>query len=95
MYPYVEEICIPNKNNFIHLLWTKDLSFTHENEIRAVIELDQVVESGINAKVSLDILLEKVLVRKNAPDWFFNMIKSLIAEYGLDPNIVYHSCLVD
>jgi hypothetical protein len=95
IYPHVEEVCIPNKDDFIHLLWAKDMSYIHENEIRAVIEFDQAVESGINAKVSLDILLEKVLVRKNAPDWFFNLIKSLIAKHGLDPNIVNRSCLVD
>jgi hypothetical protein len=96
LYPSNDKICIPDGKDYIHLYYTKDKkSFTHENEIRAIIELDHIIEYGINVKVSLDTLIEKVLVRNNKSDWFFNLVKLLVEEYGLDPGIVDYSGLVD
>ena len=78
----------------------KRKSFEHEKELRAInLYRDANVNSpdflikdfgfnGINITVDLNVLIEHVYVSPYAPQWFFNLVKSIMKkfEFGIDPS---------
>ena len=38
--------------------------------------------SGINIKIDLSLLIEKIYVYPNVPTWFYELIKSIMKRYG-------------
>jgi len=80
----------PNTNTFSRFIH-KRLSFSHENEFRAVIwSLEEVNSKLIEANsesVSLEIdpqeLIKAVHVSPKAPDWYGDLIEKIMIRYGL------------
>ena len=71
---------------------TKDISFQHEQEVRAIIPSNLFVnnepciylnsnENGKKIPVNLDSLIEKIYVSPLANDWFLELVKSLSNNY--------------
>lgn len=71
--------------------WYKRKSFSHENEVRAVLinetrrELD-----GVPIDVDLDILIDSIYISPYAADWFVDIVKDVLKKYNLDKQ-VFHS----
>jgi hypothetical protein len=84
-----EKEFVPENNTFSPLLH-KRRSFSHENEVRAIIEtlgsggVEQppVAEHGINVPVSLEDLVERVFIAPTTPDWVFKAIEGMVSRYG-------------
>jgi len=71
----------------------KRKSFEHEREIRAVVTKEERVDGeiewgsnvlggGLKQPVNVGILIESVHVAPTAPDWFLDLVKSIVAKYG-------------
>ncbi len=61
----------------------KRRSFEHEREVRAIIWTpDKVVENGVSVSMDLNMLVERVYVAPDAPAWFENLVKSVLARYA-------------
>lgn len=43
---------------------------------------NETVTSGINIKIDLSLLIEKIYVYPNVPTWFYELIKSIMKRYG-------------
>lgn len=71
--------------------WYKRKSFSHENEVRAVLinetrrELD-----GVPIDVDLDILIDSIYISPYAGNWFVDIVKDVLKKYNLDKQ-VFHS----
>ena len=73
----------------------KRLEFEHETEVRAFCmdvpmkdgEVDQSPESyarpGVDFQVDLDVLIKEVRVAPDATPWFLDLVKAIMARYGL------------
>ena len=80
---------------FVH----KRMSFAHECELRAVIQLLPVPEGlrvnwtkelshgGVYVPVDVDLLLERVFVSPIAPAWFHELVTSVVRKYGFDKEV--------
>lgn len=84
--------------NLFAPLMHKRISFAHECEVRAVVYrapnplpgpgggvLDLSVETmrhGVQVKVDLDVLVERIYVAPDAPEWFRDLVKSAVSQYG-------------
>jgi len=75
----------------------KPAVFEHEKEFRLIItDTDKVFNNGdsstffngINIKVDLDILIEKIVPAPNTPKWVEENIKSLLHKYGINKDII-------
>lgn len=93
---------IPEGNSFSPFLY-KRLNFSHENELRAIIQeytvIDDVIvpnqplfDYGLNVSIDMDELIQNIYVSPLAPEWFFNLIKSIIDRYEIHANVL-HSTL--
>lgn len=77
----------------------KRKSFEHESELRAIIQVlsrrrfskrsKRPFDTGIRIQVNLDVLIDKIYVAPQTPDWQFNLVKSLVEKYGLRKEVVY------
>jgi hypothetical protein len=71
--------------------WYKRKSFSHENEVRAVLinetrrELD-----GVPIDVDLNILIDSIYISPYAGNWFVDIVKDVLKKYNLDKE-VFHS----
>lgn len=78
----------------------KRKSFEHESELRAIIQVFPIrrgrvskrskrpFDTGICIPVNLDVLIDKIYVAPQTPDWQFNLVKSLVEKYGLRKEVV-------
>ncbi len=87
---------IPKGNIFNSFLY-KRKAFEHERELRAVILKFAPQEEitgkhilyvdpkwfGIHVKTDLDILIDKIVVSPNVPDWFIELVRSIVKKYEL------------
>ena len=78
--------CTPEENILYNAMYKRN-GFIHEKEFRLVF-IDQAVELekipfGIFISVDLNILIEKIIVSPQAPQWFLETIHRLILDYGL------------
>ena len=78
----------------------KRKSFSHENEIRAIILEPPVtapsdifdrgtIRDGLQIKVDLSSLVQKVYLAPNAPPWFRDLVCSLIKKYEYNFEVVH------
>lgn len=78
-----------------HRITHKDSSFSHENELRAIISFrDQAstannedrekMKSGVNISVNLEVLIEHVILPPVCPKWVKELVKSLLAQYHVN-----------
>jgi hypothetical protein len=71
--------------------WYKRKSFSHENEVRAVLinetrrELD-----GVPIDVDLNVLIDSIFISPYAGDWFVDVVKDTLKKYKLEKP-VFHS----
>lgn len=89
--------------NILEFIFHKRVEFTHEKEMRAVIwktTSDNLVidpfamtepesaESGLIISVSLNSLIEKIIIAPKAPIWFKNLVESVCEKYELNCPII-------
>jgi hypothetical protein len=83
---------------FVH----KRKSFEHEKEVRALyvkwpipiegkgINFNQdTIDHGVEIKIDLEVLIEKIYVAPNAPIWFSELVRSIISHYGYSFEVIY------
>lgn len=81
-------------NNTMYPYVHKRISYSHEQELRALTNyspkdsyqnplLFDKNPKGFNIKVDLDVLIEKIYISPNAPDWFKELVKSVSSKYNL------------
>lgn len=74
-----------------HRFMYKRLSFEHENELRAILNMEDPrailsgIVSGGNFKIGVDLnrLLTEVYVSPEASDWFFDLVCKVSSRYGI------------
>jgi len=80
---------------FVH----KRKSFEHEKEIRGLVSkwptvgktLDfekEIIEHGLQIKVDIETLIERIHVAPNAPQWFASLVESAMKNYGYNFEIL-------
>ena len=87
------------EDNAFYPLMHKRRSFEMERELRAVIMkyavkvLQQEKSSplGLYISVDLDILVEKLFVSPTAPEWFSDLVTSVVNKYGLKMEVIQSS----
>jgi len=92
---------VPEGNAFSPLLH-KRKSFSHENEVRALIHSlgaggvtqPSVAEYGLDVPVALDVLIERVFIAPTTPPWIFRAIIGMLGRYGLN-ELISASALSD
>ncbi|MDH5741894.1 MAG: hypothetical protein OEY77_16370 [Nitrospira sp.] len=79
------------EGNLFAPFFRKRRSFEHEREVRALYSPsfppDHSVlheENGHPIKVNLDSLLQSILVSPLTPDWYYEMVCQVTAQFGLD-----------
>lgn len=94
---------LPEGNLFYPFLH-KRLSFVHEQEIRALImnfndipsEINIVeferynpkISNGIYIPIDIEILIEKIYISPTTPEWFGDLVKSIINRYKLNKEVI-------
>ena len=93
---------IPEANVYSAYLH-KRKSFEHEREVRAVMmqlpsdsetihpELPEVWEVGRNCSVDIATLVHEIVVSPFAPQWFIELVQSVVAKYNLQAPVVRSS----
>ena len=78
----------------------KRLSFEHEKEIRAVINLADLsdlssigikkepIEKGIWKYLNLNQLIERIYIAPNSPNWFAQLVENIVKKYGIEKEII-------
>ncbi|WMW24367.1 hypothetical protein RE474_09720 [Methanolobus sediminis] len=90
------------QNELLAPFFYKRKSFEHEKELRAMCFLERdtvssemldedVPEIGSYVPVDLDILIDKLFVSPAAPEWFFELTKSVATKYGMNKEILQSS----
>ncbi len=91
MVKYIDYIStiIPFGNGF-NTFFCKRLSFEHEHELRAVIFKPSVtndIPPGLYIPCDLNILIDKIFVSPDSPDWFKELVSSILEKYSLDREV--------
>lgn len=89
-------------NSMISAFVYKRKSFEHEREIRAIVTkappsdgkngIDfnkETITHGIKIKVDIERLIEKIYVAPNAPNWFSELVSSIVQHYGYNFTVVH------
>lgn len=83
-------------NPFVH----KRKSFSYEQEVRALMSKWPVsedggtdfprdtIEHGVQIRVDIETLVERIFVAPNAPVWFAELVKAVVSRYGYTFEIV-------
>jgi len=91
---------IPEGNVFNPFLY-KRKAFEHERELRAIIMKFAPQEEtigkhilyvdpkwfGVHVKTDLNALIDKIVVSPNVPDWFIDLVKSIVKKYELNKKV--------
>lgn len=89
-----------HNEDYIHPFFTKRLSFKHEEEVRLVYSaLDdndfwkdiKKYEDipGINFKVDLTKLIERIYVSPDAPRWFVDVVRIVLEKFNIEAEIIH------
>lgn len=77
---------IPFGNAF-HALFCKKRNFVHEQELRAAFlkpSITNDIPPGLNISCNLNTLIDKIFVSPDSPDWFKELVSSILEKYSLD-----------
>lgn len=88
-----ETATIPEDNSFWPFMF-KRMSFSHENEVRAVIsDLERKFDfvGGAAESVNPQKLIEKIYIAPDAPRWYFDLVTQLVNRYGLSSEVFQSS----
>jgi len=80
---------IPYGNAF-NALFCKRRSFEHEHELRAVISKPSVANDappGLYIPCDLNILIDEIFVSPESPNWFKELVSSILEKYSLDREV--------
>lgn len=82
-----------NHGNVFSYILHKRKSFSHEQELRAVIWKHDIVDAenkpaGLNAKISINDLIDKIYVAPSTAKWLTDLVQSVVRRYGLDVEVV-------
>lgn len=96
-------------NNIYGPLFYKRLSYKHEQEFRIAISkfFDLAYDKGIDGvkignleleygkymELDLDELIEKIHVMPSSPNWFLELVRKLVEQFGFESNLVKRSSL--
>ena len=88
MVRYIDykQIQIPFGNAFNNF-FCKRPSFEHEHELRAIVFKPSVrndIPMGINIPCDLNTLIDEIFVSPDSPDWFKELVGSILEKYSLD-----------
>ena len=92
---------ITTKGNIFNPFLYKRKAFEHEKELRAFIMKSAPQEEtigkhishvdpkwfGIHVKTDLNILIDKIVVPPNVPDWFVDLVRSIVKKYELNKKV--------
>ncbi len=81
---------------FVH----KRKSFEHEREVRALVSRWPVTESkinfeeetisrGVQIRVDLEQLIERIYVAPSAPDWFSDLVQAVVVRFGFNFEVMH------
>jgi len=73
-------------NNVLAPALYKRKSYEHEKEVRAII-LKPNGGEGINVKIDLDMLIEKIYLAPSTPEWLYGVVEKVLKRYNLDKRI--------
>lgn len=79
-----------HEGNIFHAIFCKRRSFEHEHELRAVFQKPSLVndlQPGLYIPCDLDILIDKVFVSPASPNWFKELVSSILKKYDLDKEV--------
>lgn len=77
-----------DNNNFWTIVMHKRISFSHEHELRAIVDGNKYAaegeetEKGIYIQVNVESLIENIYVAPQSPDWFMDAVNSVVNRYG-------------
>jgi hypothetical protein len=85
-----------SEHSFYDPFMHKRKSFEHEQELRAIIDLEDIKqidllknnESGYWKQTDMDYLIEKVYVSPDSPDWLLDLTKRICKKYGIKGEVV-------
>jgi hypothetical protein len=75
-----------NESNALFPFTFKRESFEHESEVRLML-FNKEKSDGIEVRVDLHALIERIYVAPHAPHWYRSVIESLIKRYGLEVEV--------
>jgi hypothetical protein len=84
---YDSKIQIPWTQSFLPLFTRKRRSFSHEQEVRAIIHPSRSNERGalaIAVPISVPTLIKKIYVSPSAPLWFGSLVERVVRRYELE-----------
>lgn len=70
--------------------WYKRKSFEYEQEVRAVVKVQKVNDSGIEKDIDIEKLIAAIYISPYAPRWFEDVVDNVVKKYELDKPI-FHS----
>lgn len=68
-------------------IWCKRKAFDYEKEVRAIVTEEKTTH-GVEMPVDVNVLIENLYVSPYAPEWFYNVVKSVVEKYSLDKEIL-------
>ena len=84
---------IPSDNTFWPYL-RKRKSFEHEREVRALILNDDPIDGDMLVPVSIESLVEAVILSPLAPNWFLEAVKYVVERCGLHLPVLQSSLIL-
>jgi hypothetical protein len=63
-------------------------SFSHEREVRAIIQVEEPPSHGKRCTVNTEELIESTYVSPTAPSWFCDLVESVNRRYGMITKVV-------
>lgn len=98
-YPYIHigmvnyidysRTMIPEGNVF-HAFFYKRRSFEHEHELRVALQKPSVANDpipGLYVPCDLNILIDEIFVSPESPNWFKELVSSILEKYSLDREV--------
>ena len=83
------------ENSFVPIVH-KRKSFSHENELRAIIPIEEPGNSkrvdlengGCKIKVDINKLVENIYISPDSPEWLSELVSDICKKYGFDFNVI-------
>ena len=72
-----------------HPYWYKHASFEYEKEVRAIVtNFHKKGEVGVTHSIDIDLLIENIYVSPYAPQWFYDVVQSILEKYEISKEIL-------
>jgi hypothetical protein len=95
-----EKEFIVDSGNILSAFVHKRKSYAHEHEVRALVLkwpivdggfdfTKEMIEYGVQVKVDIDELVERIYIAPSAPSWFVELVNAVIVKYGYSFTVVH------